>query len=435
LSIFVEGEYESVFIETCQGKTSTIIGEIYRVPDANAKLSLERYETTMNKLKSSDKRVLIGTDQNFDYLKIDTDKFASDLFDTCLAENFIPTITKPTRVTPTSATLIDNIYIRYLDPFIHSGIICSKISDHFPIFCFMGKYKPDTKPTKPLQFTYRPMPPAILNQIAGQVRETDWNYLNNYTTEESFVEFNSHLTNIINAFAPEKTVTIQPKCIIREEWMSKGLMKSSHTLNKLYRKCVGKQKTDESYLIYIAYRNCFNKLKQIAKVNYYSRLFNDFKNDSKNTWTILRRLISQTKDKTFVPTIFKHNNTEITKPQDIANHFCDFFSDVGPQYANKIPIAMNSALHYLNLERTSNTKSLFMNPTNPHEIQNILKSLKPKKSCGYDNINTFFLKQICNDIANPISILINKSLVDGIVPDSVKVAKVNPVYTDKLLFS
>jgi hypothetical protein len=155
LGCFYEGEFESICIETCGGKeTSSIIGEIYRIPNTNAQESLQRYETVLNQLNKCNKQVIIGTDQNFDYLKIDTDKITGNLFDTFLASDLILTITKPTRVTQNSATLIDNIYVKNINPSLHSGIICTNVSDHFPVFCFMGKQNSISKPKEPLTFKY-----------------------------------------------------------------------------------------------------------------------------------------------------------------------------------------------------------------------------------------------------------------------------------------
>ena len=54
---------------------------------------------------------------------------------TVLSNNFLPTITKPTRVTEGSFSLIDNILtnIRQTGSFT-SGILVTDLSDHFPIF-------------------------------------------------------------------------------------------------------------------------------------------------------------------------------------------------------------------------------------------------------------------------------------------------------------
>ena len=47
--------------------------------------------------------------------------------------SFSQTITKPTRVTYRSATLIDHIWTNDMQNYIRSGILYSSISDHFPV--------------------------------------------------------------------------------------------------------------------------------------------------------------------------------------------------------------------------------------------------------------------------------------------------------------
>ena len=72
-----------------------------------------------------------------------------------------------------------------------------------------------------------------------------------------------------------------------------------------------------------------------------------------------------------------------------------------------------------------------MTPTVPDEIYKLLKVLKPKKSTGHDNVSTYLLKSIDEQVSTPISILINKSLETGVFPDSLKLAKVIPIYKAK----
>ena len=51
--------------------------------------------------------------------------------------SFYPIITKPTRVTEHTATLIDHIYTNSVDVEISSGILTIDISDHLPVFCVL----------------------------------------------------------------------------------------------------------------------------------------------------------------------------------------------------------------------------------------------------------------------------------------------------------
>ena len=87
-----------------------IIGEIYRVPNSNVNQSITRYEEIVQKLNNYHSPIVIGTDQNFDLLKIESHDKTQDLYNTFTSNGFIPTITSPTRITHNTATLIDNIY-------------------------------------------------------------------------------------------------------------------------------------------------------------------------------------------------------------------------------------------------------------------------------------------------------------------------------------
>ena len=54
--------------------------------------------------------------------------------------------------------------------------------------------------------------------------------------------------------------------------------------------------------------------------------------------------------------------------------------------------------------------------------------IKSKHSCGNDDISNSLLKQIADPLLYPLSIIFNKSLQEGIFPDSMKIAKVIPLY-------
>ena len=51
LSNFVEGEFETIFIEILN-KNPAIVGEIYRVPNTSTEESLTRYERILQKLSN-----------------------------------------------------------------------------------------------------------------------------------------------------------------------------------------------------------------------------------------------------------------------------------------------------------------------------------------------------------------------------------------------
>ena len=67
-----------------------------------------------------------------------------DYVDAMFLNSLIPQITKPTRITPTTATLIDIVHCICNDILGEQnqlqGILYSDISDHFPIFVLITYY-------------------------------------------------------------------------------------------------------------------------------------------------------------------------------------------------------------------------------------------------------------------------------------------------------
>ena len=72
-----------------------------------------------------------------------------------------------------------------------------------------------------------------------------------------------------------------------------------------------------------------------------------------------------------------------------------------------------------------------MIPTHPAEILDILKKLKPKNSSGHDNVSTKLLNSLDKSISRPLSIFAHASMHTGIVPNTLKIAKVVPIYNLK----
>ena len=72
ISYFEEGLYESCFIEisTTDISKSIVAGEIYRVPNTDETLFINKYEEITNIILEENKEMIIGTDQNLDFIKL-----------------------------------------------------------------------------------------------------------------------------------------------------------------------------------------------------------------------------------------------------------------------------------------------------------------------------------------------------------------------------
>ena len=65
----------------CQGQTKVIVGKLYCVPNCKVNQSIEYFNHIINKLKTTKCNVITGSDQNFDLLKYNSNKYTEELLD------------------------------------------------------------------------------------------------------------------------------------------------------------------------------------------------------------------------------------------------------------------------------------------------------------------------------------------------------------------
>ena len=428
LCINVEGEYESIAVElnSQNGGRNLIISEIYRIPNTSERESLARYDKMVCNICSTNSDVILGTDQNMDYMKINN-AIVSDLLNIFVTNGILPTITRPTRITHTSATLIDNLYVKceHYDN-LHSRILLEDMSDHFPVIMCMGK-NTHHKEKKPLIFTHRPMGFEQITRLKDELSTTSWDdILEQDNVNDCYNAFINKFNRILDICAPVKTTTIAHKFVIRESWMTPGLVKSSRRCLQLYKKAIGKCNSSKDCKKYTTYRDVYKTLKRKAKQMHYANLFHEYGNDIRKTWRVLNSLIGRSNDKSSVSDTFVINGQKVNDKRVIADGFCKYFSSIGKVCAESIPESKNTPNYYM--KGVANHHSCFLYPTDYVEILNIMQTFKPKKSTGDDGISMSLLKHVSEECSLPLAFIINKSLEQGTVPDQMKLAKVVPIY-------
>ena len=66
-------------------------------------------------------------------------------------------------------------------------------------------------------------------------------------------------------------------------------------------------------------------------------------------------------------------------------------------------------------------------PIDEEQTLTIIIQLKPKKGMGYDNISQIVLQKSAKYLAKPLTCIINQSLITGIFPNKLKIAKIIPI--------
>ena len=78
-----------------------------------------------------------------------------------------------------------------------------------------------------------------------------------------------------------------------------------------------------------------------------------------------------------------------------------------------------------------NDYSIFLTPPSKTEITKLISSLKNKNSSGHDGISNKILKGITESIVEPLNIIFNKSMEEGVFPTEMKKADTVPLYKSK----
>jgi hypothetical protein len=384
LTYNIENEFESIFIEcSLRGLPNPLlIGEIYRTPNSNLHLTHERYNALLHKIPRN-QQVVIGTDQNIDYFKLHLNSH-TDFLQMFVSQGFIPCISEATRVTASTATLIDNIYIKGITP-ADSHIITAHYSDHYPIMISLPSCSENK--SKSITFKSRKFNPDTYSKIEADLLAHDWSNLHTMDSNPAYTYFTDTLMQIIDKHAPIRSKTIRKRNLRREPWFTKALQISSKKLHKLYKHSI-KSKSLQSQAHYTQYRNMYNKIRKAAKNIHYTQLFNEYRNNIKKTWHLIHNLTGNQRTGKNPIQSLDINGTLISNPQQIVEAFAIHFATVSTR-SSALPFQHQDHSHII----PANT-SFFLTPTTHDEILKIIQSMKSKKSSGHDTINTQHLKKL-----------------------------------------
>ena len=146
--------------------------------------------------------------------------------------SLFPPITKPTRVTSTSATLIDNIFCNnILDKQSATGILNTHISDHLTIFYI--DYS-SNKSILPKFIKKRCFSPENIDKFKNECDSHNSNQvLESNDPQDAFTSFHNDFINLYDKCFPNKTIKLSYHK--RKPWLTDGLRKSIKHENKLYR--------------------------------------------------------------------------------------------------------------------------------------------------------------------------------------------------------
>lgn len=412
---------EALFVEIRNKGKNIVVGNIYRRPNTNPRQFLARLDDVLSGICAENKTCLLCGDFNIDLLKFETSGTARDLINSCQASHFFNVITKPTRVSDTSATLIDHIWCNKISTLLHSGIIYDDISDHFPVYALF-KLSCATEEVIPTTIKYRSFCENNILKFHEKLSEVCWNqvYQSN-DPNEIMINFSNVFNDCFNQVFPLREKVIK-NITLDKPYITQNIKEIINEKNKLQRKFAKHPiKFGEEYR---KIRNKVTKLIKNAKTNYYKNKLKDASGNGKKTWEIINTIMNRGRKSSSHNITLNIDNESITKPSHVASTFNNFFTNIGKNLAEAIPEQANDFREYLG-NRTVNDMTLSL--ATEEEILLIINNFG-NTSPGYDDVPMTIIKRVAPKIAPIIKHLCNCSFISGTFPEKMKIARVVPIY-------
>ena len=214
-----------------------IVSSMYGAPNTSPLVFQCCYNSLVCAMKKTKPyAIIIGLDHNLDFLKSIHHGSTNDFIHSNLDMGLVPTITKPTRITKSSATLIDNIIVsENLCGNFCSNILINDMSDHMPTICVVESLKTTKKDN--IIITSRDTRPKNIAALKDHLQSYDWPaLLNNTSLNRNMETLDNIVQSEMNYCTPVKSRKISYRKLRKEPWLTPNLRMCTEKSKRLYCK-------------------------------------------------------------------------------------------------------------------------------------------------------------------------------------------------------
>ncbi|KAJ8723159.1 hypothetical protein PYW08_003071 [Mythimna loreyi] len=375
-------------------------------------------DEVFHKISNSNKFIITCGDFNINLLE--NSALCSKIISLFQSYNLVNLFFEPTRITPTSATCLDNIYTDVVPS--HKQIINLLESDHCgQLITFEN---PNNKVVKK-NITVNPKTVSRLETFKTKLADKlpmlstldDINH-----QYESF--FNTYCKLFDATFIP-KTISVNNNASFGE-WATVGIHKSRNRLYELYDEKIYVN-TAEFSLYVRNYSKLLKKVCSVAKSRYLSSKIKNSNNIIKTTWNIINsetgRSTKQCSDYKLVI-----DDNVIQSDSQVAAAFENFFSEIPiltTKSLNSSPIAAESLLK--ENVKVCDSEFSFEHVTY-RDIIKTFNTLNVKKTTDLWGNSVNVVKSIINVVAPSLAHIFNSCIDWGEFPDLMKYSKLMPLF-------
>ena len=248
------------------------------------------------------------------------------------------------------------------------------------------------------------------DSLRSELSNTDWyDLLGDLSTDESWQLFRGQLLEYEQKYVPKQS---RQKRKYKPIWMTH---KASKLLRKKHR-TYAKYKSANHPAYVKAAKAAESELRK-ARRNFESKLAQNVKNDKKSFFAYSR---SKTRCKTTLGPLINQTGELLKDPHELSQEFNNFFASVFTEEdLSDVPQATNMS------SLVSEIDSIEINED---RVRKCMTKLRADKSPGPDDISPRLLIPIAEEIVVPLTIIFNKSLESGSVPEDWRTANVCPIY-------
>jgi len=245
--------------------------------------------------------------------------------------------------------------------------------------------------------------------------DINWQEYTDLDVLELWDTIKSKVHTVMNECIPK--VACGPGNRTKPIWMTPKAFKRIKKKYRLYRRYLS-TKQGADYTKYIKERNECNKLLKKERKKYEKLIAKNCKMNVKGFWKYVKE---NTKSNSGVSSLKNDQGNIIVNDAEKAEVLNSFFASVFTnENLDNIPDLPPGSWS----EGITLSDILITNLA----VENKLKSLDSNKAQGPDQIPARVLKELSRELAFPLTVLFNKSIATGIVPDEWKTAEVTAIF-------
>ena len=250
-------------------------------------------------------------------------------------------------------------------------------------------------------------------------------WLKIYLSEEVNITlkmFTEKILSILDVMAPLKTFQVRRK---HNPWISEDTIQMMRERNRL-QEVASNSNSDADWDKFRQIRNKVNNKLKYEEKYYQRKRLSETRGDCLKSWQVVKSILNW--QGTGSPNKLFSDGKLITKSQEIADTQNSYFINKIENIKDIIPPPQNDPLKLVSSLMKDKRSSMEISFIHPDEVMKIISQLSNSTAFGLDNIDTYIVKLIKEEITPALTHIINLSLKLETYPEGWKSSKVVPLY-------